>query len=128
METYTTKDTYVKKLEMDIKFLNSQISSLINEKSELQSMNEDVQHSLLNLREKLYQEINEKYKKEIEEKDFIIKSLKRDFEVYMQLDGDSEQKSNLRKSHKKMLKKLVRIICLFNYCVHSFLYFFLITS
>jgi len=101
------RDTYVKKLEMNIKFLNSQTKELIEEKSNLQIANETLENELKNLSDKLYRDIEEKYKKEIEEKNFIIKSLKRDFEAYMQMDGETEHRSVLRKTVKKKLNKIV---------------------
>ena len=98
---------YVKKLELNIKFLDSQLRGLIEEKSNLQIENENLRNSLKSVGDRFYREIEEKYKKEIEDKDFIINTLKRDFEVYMQMDGDSEQKSKVRKSNKKGMSKMV---------------------
>jgi len=101
-----SRDSYVKKLEMNIKFLESQTKELIEEKSALQTANENLENEIKNISEKLYREIEEKYRKEIDEKNFIIKSLKRDFEAYMQMDADSEQRSTLRKNSKKKLNKI----------------------
>lgn len=102
-----SRDSYVKKLEMNIKFLESQTKELIEEKSALQTANENLENEIKSMSDKLYREIEDKYRKEIEEKNFIIRSLKRDFEAYMQMDGDSEQRSSLRKNSKKKLNKLV---------------------
>ena len=100
---------YVKKLELNIKFLDSQLRGLIEEKSNLQIENENLKNALKSIGDKLYKEIEEKYKKEIDDKDFIISTLKRDFEVYMQMDRSSEQKATVRKSGKKGISKMVII-------------------
>jgi len=114
LETFQVKedmfprDTYVKKLEMNIKFLDSQTKELIQEKSSLQIANETLENEIKNLSDKLYKDIDEKYRKEIEDKNFIIKSLKRDFEAYMQMDDEAGERSALRKTAKKKLNKIVK--------------------
>lgn len=112
-ESFGSNDVYLRKLEMNIKFLNSQIKELTQDKSHLQTINENLENEFRILSDKLYAEIEEKYKKEIDEKDFIIKSLKRDFELYMHMDGDSAQRASFRKTLKKKIVRPVRYVRIF---------------